>query len=161
MKEIIAKLPAIGPNLISDEELERALEGMDAEHVAMIIDACYSGQVLNPVEKWGGPMNSKGLAQLAYEKGIIILTAAQSDQRAYEPGDSKETHGILADALIAGLSSSDADRSPRDGMITDREWFDYAAAKVPQMLEGDAYSQNPRVFYRRETRARPFVVAGI
>jgi WD40 repeat protein len=158
MKEIMANLPY----LISDEELERALEGLDAGHMAMIIDTCDSGQVLDPDEKWGGPMNSKGLAQLAYEKGIVILTAAQSDEQAYEPEDSEETHGILADALIAGLSSSDADRSPRDGMITEREWFDYVAAKVPQMmLEYDDYSQNPRVFYRRETKARPFIVARI
>lgn len=173
MKEIMANLP----DLISDEELKCALEGLDAGHVAMIIDACYSGQVLDPVEKWGGPMNSKGLAQLAYDKGIVILTASKSDQEAYEPPVPDDTYGILANALIAGLSSSDADRSPRDGMITVREWFDYAAAEVPKMLKAEVskmlklddyrqkpavrYEQNPRVFYRRETKARPFIVARI
>ena len=63
---------------ISDEELELAVEGIDADKLLMVIDACNSGQALEAEERRRGPMNSKGLAQLAYEKGMYILTAAQS-----------------------------------------------------------------------------------
>ena len=63
---------------ISDLELERAVEGIDADKLLMVIDACNSGQALEAEERRRGPMNSKGLAQLAYEKGMYILTAAQS-----------------------------------------------------------------------------------
>ena len=69
---------------ISDIELEAAVEGLDAGHLLLIIDACNSGQALEAEEKRRGPMNSKGLAQLAYEKGMYILTAAQSFQAALE-----------------------------------------------------------------------------
>jgi WD40 repeat protein/uncharacterized caspase-like protein len=117
---------------ISDRDLEKALEGVDAGHLLLVIDACNSGQALEAEEKRRGPMNSKGLAQLAYEKGIYILTAAQSYQAALET--SQLGHGYLTYVLTEeGLKSTVADAQPQDGAITVREWFDYAAARVPQM----------------------------
>jgi hypothetical protein len=57
-------------------------------------------------------MNSKGLAQLAYEKGMYILTAAQSYQAALE--DSKLGHGYLTYELgEEGLKSPSADTAPK------------------------------------------------
>jgi len=61
---------------ISDNDLEKTIEPIDADHIVLVIDACNSGQALESEEKRRGPMNSKSLAQLAYEKGIYILTAA-------------------------------------------------------------------------------------
>jgi len=55
---------------ISDEEIEHAVEGIEAGQMLLVIDACNSGQALEAEEKRRGPMNSKGLAQLAYEKGM-------------------------------------------------------------------------------------------
>jgi WD40 repeat protein len=83
---------------ISDGELESALEGVDAGQLLMVIDACNSGQALEAEEKRRGPMNSKGLAQLAYEKGMYILTASQSYQAALEV--SRLGHGLLTYALL-------------------------------------------------------------
>src|SRR5262249_52356466 len=79
-----AGLNAILAHSISDQELENAVEGLAASSLLMVIDACNSGQALEAEEKRRGPMNSKGLAQLAYEKGMYILTAAQSYQAALE-----------------------------------------------------------------------------
>jgi uncharacterized caspase-like protein len=75
-----AGLQTILSHSISDVELEQAIEGIDAGQLLLVIDACNSGQALEAEEKRRGPMNSKGLAQLAYEKGMYILTAAQSHQ---------------------------------------------------------------------------------
>ncbi|HST50919.1 MAG TPA: caspase family protein, partial [Pyrinomonadaceae bacterium] len=75
-----AGLRTILAHSISDEELQSAVEGLDAGQLLLVIDACNSGQALEAEEKRRGPMNSKGLAQLAYEKGMYILTAAQSYQ---------------------------------------------------------------------------------
>ncbi len=166
---------------ISDVELEQAVEGIDAGQMLLVIDACNSGQALETEEKRRGPMNSKGLAQLAYEKGMYILTAAQSYQAAKE---SKVLgHGFLTSALVEdGLKKGLADRQPKDGQILLREWLDYAAARVPQMQGAEAARkrqlerekgttptknatnvsdsvQRPRVFYRRETEPHPLVVA--
>ena len=168
---------------ISDLELEAAVEGIDAGHLLLIIDACNSGQALEAEEKRRGPMNSKGLAQLAYEKGMYILTAAQSFQAALEA--AQLGHGYLTYALVEeGLKSPVADTEPKDGVLIAREWLNFATERVPQMqqekmtagrgvglgiafTEGEASVadpqkrsvQRPRVFYRRELEATPLVIA--
>jgi WD40 repeat protein/uncharacterized caspase-like protein len=164
---------------VSDLELEAALEGVDAGRMLFVLDACNSGQALEAEEKRRGPMNSTGLAQLAYEKGMYILTAAQSYQAALEAAELG--HGYLTFALIEdGLKGGRADRDPKDGLALAREWFNYAEERVPQMQEREMQTrllldfagneakakapsqrgiQRPRVFYRRELEARPFVVA--
>ena len=168
---------------ISDIELERAVEGLDAGHLLLIIDACNSGQALEAEEKRRGPMNSKGLAQLAYEKGMYILTAAQSYQAALEAAELG--HGLLTYALVEeGLKTTVADTEPQDGLLNAREWLNFATDRVPQMQEAKmkqgrgvgvqiAFTegeekvaepekrtvQRPRVFYRRELEANPLVIA--
>jgi uncharacterized caspase-like protein len=128
-------------------------------------------------------MNSKGLAQLAYEKGMYILTAAQSFQAAQEA--AQVGHGLLTYALVEeGLKQAMADDEPKDGAVLAREWFDYAERRVPAIqvekikqardiglnisfVEGEErgldlnkrVAQRPRVFYRRELEAQPLVVA--
>jgi WD40 repeat protein/uncharacterized caspase-like protein len=162
---------------ISDVELEAAVEGLDAGHLLLIIDACNSGQALEAEEKRRGPMNSKGLAQLAYEKGMYILTAAQSFQAALEA--AQLGHGYLTYALVEeGLKTPVADTQPKDGVVIAREWLNFATERVPQMqeekmaagrglgiqqeitfVEGEKRTvQRPRVFYRREMEANPLVI---
>jgi uncharacterized caspase-like protein len=115
---------------VSDRELERAFERVDAAELVFVIDACNSGQVLEAEEKRLGPMNSKGLAQLAYEKGMYVLTAAQSFQAAQEV--SKLGHGLLTYVLLEeGLKRAAADSEPRDQVIDLREWLDYATRCIP------------------------------
>jgi WD40 repeat protein/uncharacterized caspase-like protein len=178
-----AGLKSILAHGISDQELEEAVEGLAASSLLMVIDACNSGQALEAEEKRRGPMNSKGLAQLAYEKGMYILTAAQSYQAALEA--AQLGHGLLTYALVEeGLKTGAADNEPKDGVVNAREWLDFATERVPQMQEekmkqtrgigvGIAFTegeqkiadpdkrsvQRPRVFYRREMEANPLVVA--
>src|SRR5947209_12026289 len=87
------------------------------------------GQALEAEEKRRGPMNSKGLAQLAYEKGMYILTAAQSYQAALEA--AQLGHGLLTYALVdEGMKAMAADEEPKDGVLQAREWLDYATERV-------------------------------
>jgi uncharacterized caspase-like protein len=178
-----AAVKAVLEHSVSDLELDQAFEGIDAGEIVLVIDACRSGQALQADDPRQGPMNSKGLAQLAYEKGMYILTASQGYQAALEA--SSYGHGLLTYALVEeGLKSSKADDEPKDGQITLREWLDYASQEVPQLelelmqaaqkrgmdvaiVEGEQKMkeiekrslQRPRVFYRREPEAEPFVVA--
>jgi WD40 repeat protein/uncharacterized caspase-like protein len=168
---------------ISDGELELAFAQIDAGHLMLVIDACNSGQALEAEEQRRGPMNTKGLAQLAYEKGMYILTAAQSFQFANE--EPRLGHGYLTYALVEeGLKRAAADRDPQDGVLAVREWFNYATERVPQIyreqlerksteqlaqlrrrklrslhLGGIPDVQQPRVFYRRELEAQPFIIS--
>jgi WD40 repeat protein len=169
---------------ISDVELEDALEKVDARDLVLVIDACNSGQALEAEEKRRGPMNSKGLAQLAYEKGMYVMTASQRYQAALEAAELG--HGLLTYALVEeGLKTAAADRQPKDGKIVAKEWLDYATDRVPDLQEmlieqaqkqGRAISfaevdesqrgsaarsglQRPRVFYRREVDSDSLIVA--
>src|SRR6476659_4676274 len=77
-------------------------------------------------------MNSKGLAQLAYEKGMYVMTAAQSYQAAQEA--ARFGHGFLTYALVEeGLKQGAADQQPKNGTIVMREWLDFATDEVPKM----------------------------
>lgn len=172
-----ASVDAILSHSVSDLEIEAAVEGLDAGQMLLVIDACNSGQALEAEERRRGPMNSKGLAQLAYEKGMFILTAAQSYQAALET--ARLGHGYLTYALVEeGFKKGLADRRAKDGEITVREWFDYATDRVPEMqdaadgsrlllLQDDKAGdpnvvrslQRPRAFYRREVELRPVIVA--
>jgi WD40 repeat protein/uncharacterized caspase-like protein len=175
-------LKAILSHSISDLELEESVEGLAAGSLLMVIDACNSGQALEAEEKRRGPMNSKGLAQLAYEKGMYILTAAQSYQAALEA--AQFGHGLLTYALVEeGLKTTAADND-KDGFLSAREWLDFATERVPQMQEEKMKQarglgvdisftegeknvadpekrsvQRPRVFYRREMETDPLVIA--
>jgi uncharacterized caspase-like protein len=129
-------------------------------------------------------MNSKGLAQLAYEKGMYILTAAQSFQAAQEA--ARFGHGLLTYALVdEGLKQGAADAEPKDGSVLVREWLDFATDRVPKMQEEAMVEalrsrglklafvageesvedpekrnvQRPRIFYRRESEGQPLVIA--
>lgn len=121
---------------VSNDILEALLETVDAGRILMVIDACNSGQALEAEEKRRGPMNSRGLAQLAFEKGMYILTAAQSYQAALEVTRSatgkRIEHGLLTYSLLEGLTTAKADgNSNRE--VTEREWLNYAVEAVPRM----------------------------
>lgn len=172
-------LQAILAHSVSDVELEEAFRGIDAGRLLLVIDACNSGQALDAEEKRRGPMNSRGLAQLAYEKGMYALTASQSIELAFESEALK--HSYLTYALVEeGLKSrvKEADENS-DGEVWLRELFDYAVQRVPRMreekVEQTSQQQNksldivevkergkvqtPRVFYRREADPQPWVIA--
>ncbi len=175
-----AGLKEILRNGISDQELEQAFETIDASYLLLALDACNSGQALEAEDRRRGPMNTRGLAQLAYEKGLNILAASQSYQIANE--NKTLGHGYLTYALIEeGVKKLAADRRPRDGQVWLREWLDYATQAVPQLQERYVNQriptgqtgreirtrrltalrevQRPRIFYRREIEAPPLVIA--
>jgi WD40 repeat protein len=158
---------------ISDLDLQQAFDPIDPAHILLIIDACNSGKVLDAEDERRGPMNNKGLAQLAYEKGIYVLTAAQAYQAALE--SSRLGYGYLTYSLTEeGLKTPVADTRPIDGQVSVVEWFEYASRRVPQLQsaalnqsQGDNRQltfeltpasnpagirrlQTPRIYYRRD-----------
>jgi hypothetical protein len=98
----------------------------------MIIDACHAAAFTRKDFK-PGPMGSRGLGQLAYDKGMRILTATQANDFALESGALSQ--GLLSYALVEdGLKRGLADFKPRpDGKITIREWLEYGVAQVPAL----------------------------
>lgn len=173
---------------VSNVELEELFAEIDAGRLLLVIDACNSGRALDAADPRRGPMNVKGLAQLAYDKGINILTASQSYQVATAASDVGG--GLLATALIRdSLRSRAPDSVPRDGRLDVQEWYDFASRRVPEMhdamqkraqearrqwlarrarahipaLAGESAPsgqvQTPRAFYRRDLSGATLIIA--
>ena len=117
---------------ISDIELEKAFREIDTRHLILILDACESGDALKLEDNRQAPINAVGLGQLAYDKGMYIITASQGDESAYVSELLKRSY--LSYALVEqGLKTPSADTSPKDGQLSIREWFDFATNQVPQL----------------------------
>jgi WD40 repeat protein len=178
-------------NSISDRDLEQLLETIKVKELSLIIDSCHSGAALGFGDLRVGPVNAKGLAQLAWEKGMTILAASQSYESALE--SVRHGHGLLTYAVVQeGLLQGEADTDPKDHNIVVQEWFDYAIKRVPELYEEMvrerlaiaeersrllgvestvddrqliehrlADAQRPKIFYRREPSRDPLVVRRI
>jgi len=132
---------------ISSMELSVWLRDLDAGHLVMIVDACHSAGTVESGSFKPGPMGSRGLGQLAYDKGMQVLTSTQADDVALE---SKLTqHGLLSYALIQdGIVATRADFQPNDNRIYLTEWLSYAVERVPnlynEIMQGQLQVLRPR-----------------
>jgi hypothetical protein len=131
---------------ISADELAEWLRPIDAGEMTFVLDACHSASSVEANDFKPGPMGSRGLGQLAYDKRIRILAASQSDQTAQEsyfPAENGSAvlraQGLLSYELTReGLENKKADWKPKYGEITVGKWLSYAADAVPKFLVADA-----------------------
>jgi WD40 repeat protein len=84
---------------ISSEDLADWWMGIDAGEMVMILDSCHSAAVPGR-EFRPGPLGDRGFGQLAYDKGMLILTAAQPDKTALATLRIGAGRSLLSDALI-------------------------------------------------------------
>ncbi len=119
---------------ISSDELSLWLRDVDAGEMIMIVDACHSSAAIEGSDFKPGPMGSRGLGQLSYDKGMKILTATQSDSVALENNLIKQ--GLLTYALVRdGIEARQADFKPEDNVINIGEWLSYGVDRVPKLYE--------------------------
>ena len=118
---------------ISSEELANWVQKIDAGELVLIVDACHSAATVEADGFKPGPMGSRGLGQLAYDKGMRILTASQAEDVALESRLLKQ--GLLSYALVQdGLEAYEADFQPKDQSIFLKEWLQYAVQRVPKLF---------------------------
>jgi WD40 repeat protein len=113
---------------ISSLELSEWVKDIDAGEMVMIVDACHSAAAVNTADFKPGPMGSRGLGQLAFDKKMKILAATQPGEKTQEKGGSRLMKALLND----GLDQRKADTN-NDGEITLQEWLDYAVRRVPEL----------------------------
>jgi hypothetical protein len=119
---------------ISSDELAEWLRDVDAGEMVMVVDACHSAGAIKNNDFKPGPMGSRGLGQLAYDKGMRMLAATQVEGVALELENLKQ--GVLTYALVRdGLESGQADYKPKDESLTLQEWLNYGADRVPGLYE--------------------------
>jgi hypothetical protein len=119
---------------ISSEELSLWLRYVDAGEMIMIVDACHSAAAVQGGEFKPGPMGSRGLGQLAYDKRMRILVATQSDSVARE---FKALNQSLLSYFLTkeGIEDGLADFNPVDQVVTTTEWLRYGETRVPEWYE--------------------------
>jgi uncharacterized caspase-like protein len=120
---------------ISSEELSLWLRDVDAGEMVMIVDACHAAKIVEGSGFKPGPMGSRGLGQLSYDKAMRILTATQAKDAAVEVGGNIR-QGLLSYALLKeGLEQQRANFKPVDKQITLREWLNYGVVEVPEIYK--------------------------
>jgi WD40 repeat protein len=132
---------------ISSEELSLWLRYVDAGEMMMIVDACHSAAAVENGEFKPGPMGSRGLGQLAYDKRMKILAATQGDNVARE---FKELNQSLLSYVLTkeGIEEERADFKPADQVVMMTEWLQYGEAGVPKWYQ-EKLREKP---YRSGTR---------
>ncbi|MBK7709216.1 MAG: SH3 domain-containing protein [Acidobacteria bacterium] len=127
-------LLASDANTISSDELSMWLRDVDGGEISLIIDACRSASAVETADFKPAPMNSRGLGQLSYDKGMRILTATQADNVALETNQTRQ--GLLSYALLQnGLNDFQADFKPQDRTIVMSEWLNFGVERVPRLYE--------------------------
>jgi WD40 repeat protein len=118
---------------ISSDDLSAWVRDIDAGELVMIVDTCHSAGAIEEPGFKPGPMGSRGMGQLAYDKGMRVLAASQADDVALEVG--KLQQGLLTYALMQeGLLQGRADKN-KDGKTTLDEWLGYGVERVPAIYE--------------------------
>ncbi|MBL1150691.1 MAG: hypothetical protein HND42_10840 [Armatimonadetes bacterium] len=126
---------------ISSDELSDWFRDLDALEMAFILDACHSAKAIEQEGFKPGPMGARGLGQLAYDKGMLVLAATQAEDVALEV--NKLQHGLLTYALvedgyIAGKAKDD------QGLLTLQGWLKYAESRVPEIYAALATGEDIR-----------------
>ena len=125
--------PSSLAHFISSDELSQWFREIDAGELALIVDTCHSAAAVDAEGFKPGPMGSRGMGQLAYDKGMRILAASQADDVALELDRLQQ--GLLTYALMEeGLNQKRADTNG-DGRIMLDEWLDYGVERVPTLYE--------------------------
>jgi len=135
---------------ISSSELTQWFQGIDAGFLVMVLSTCNSEAAVARAGFRPGPMGDPGLGQLAYDKAMQILVAAQADTKSL---------GLtyLGSALVEnGLAAIRSRTGGRRGL---NDLLRYAESLVPELIRtaqgGTDASEQPQLFDFR--RGRPDV----
>jgi WD40 domain-containing protein len=123
---------ALQQNSLSSDVLSGWLRDVDAGEMTMIVDACHSEATVAAEGFKPGPMGSRGLGQLAYDKGMRILAASKSNEEAMEVGGNIK-QGLLSYALVEeGLVEG---KAAKDGKVLMSGWLTYGEQEVPNLYK--------------------------
>ncbi len=116
-------------NAISSADLARWWRRIDAGTQVMILDTCFSGAALGKAFR-PGPLGDPGLGQLIYDKGMLVLLAAQPTQTANGDWIDEGVGKTLLATALARTTDPSADASLP-------VWFERARRAVPRMMARD------------------------
>jgi WD40 repeat protein len=112
---------------ISSDELRRYVNGIKAQKVLMLLDACKSGGVM---VAFRGFEDRKALSQLSRAAGVHVVAASTSNQLAAEVKELG--HGVFTYTLLAGLNGKAAGAT---GTVTVRKLLGYLEETLPEITK--------------------------
>lgn len=127
---------------ISSSELAEWIkpQNIKAQKRILILDACYSGQAINNVAISGDVKQGlilkadatqiKAIDKLNEKSGLFILSAAGSDQQAWE--DEKVAHGYLTYSLLKAIKLQ-PDILEDDSLLNVSRWLNAASKTVAEL----------------------------
>jgi WD40 repeat protein len=126
-----ARLEDLLRRCITSDDLARWLRGVDAGEIVLLLDTCQSAGSVAPPGYKHGPFGSRGLGQLAYDKGMRVLAASQFDRDDYEP--PVLGHGLLVYALIEEGLYGRATAGVTDAGLTLGRLLAQASRRLPEL----------------------------
>ena len=129
-------------NSVTASQLRAALDGVAGRKI-VIIDACYSGNMIAPTARAASPsaftaadfaasfisaFSRKSRANLAGQ-GYFVLTAAAQDEESYEDEVDGTTMGLFTACFTKGCADGTADLN-HNGVFTLNELYQYTAEKM-------------------------------
>ena len=110
---------------ISDSDILRVFRNTRCQKLALILDACYSGRVIDNIARRGDAYSTvRAIDKMKNQSGAYILTGAASTQAAWESSDFGQ--GLLTHFLLEGM------RGPclEDGVLPVFKWMEYGKNRV-------------------------------
>ncbi|MEM9275242.1 MAG: caspase family protein, partial [Cyanobacteria bacterium P01_F01_bin.143] len=112
-------------------------ENLLAERVIILADTCHSGGINRAVNRKRDVKDNSGAVNLYLReaakanKGLAILTSAETSQVSVEDKKWGGGHGVFTHYLLEGMKGA-ADNNPKNGIVTIGELFDYIQEKVKE-----------------------------
>lgn len=119
--------------MISSDELSLWMQDITAAEMIMVIDACHSAAAVQGDGFKPGPMGSRGLGQLAYDKDMKILSATQANNVALELNSLEQgllSYALLEDGIIKSLAGDGKSKE-----LFAAQWLAYGVRRVPELYE--------------------------
>jgi len=141
---------------IGMDELNKKGLQIPAKHVIFIVDACYSGLILE-AQRGLDPQTSDFVKKVASVSVRQIITAGGKEDQASE--NPTIGHGLFTYKLLQGLESGIADDNS-DGVITGSELGNYLRGVVPkenarQIPQFRMKGEGEFMFLAQETKPEP------
>jgi uncharacterized caspase-like protein len=112
---------------LSSTELRDALMRIPARHIAVVVDACKSGDLNHA---FAAATDDRYLEWMSRTASVHLLAATDQNQLAVEL--PQLGHGALTFALLQGLDGV-ADTAPADRTLMARELFQYSSTELPKL----------------------------
>lgn len=133
----------------STEEVSTALASLDAGSVTVVIDACFSGRSLNPLQKTTG-VKVKGLT--GGGENCVVFSASAGDETSIEY--PAMMHGLFTYFFLKGLQGEavgDSSRRKRNE-VTAGDLQKYLSRHVPATSREMQNTQTPQLIGRTDRK---------